>query len=235
MAKTHSILISTKQKHKFLKSHEEAFDLKIRDNEFEVVKKTKYLGVQIDCCLNWKELIMAVSTKVSRAIGFLRHAKSFLPLASLKTLYTGIVQPHFRYHCSVWDCAGSTEMNQLQKLQNRAARIITNSSIDTPSRPFIAELGWQTIEELIDYESKIMVFKSLNDLAPQYLCNLFLKNSACSFHNLWNTETDLRLAKKKSANGQKCFSYRGAKIWNSLPAESKTASSLTGFKKTVKG
>ena len=235
VAKTHSMLISTKQKHKSLKSRNEALDLKIRDNEFEVVQKTKYLGVQIDYCLNCKEQIKAVSTKVSRAIDFLRHAKSFLPQASLKTLYTGIVEPHFRYCCSVWGCAGSTDTNQLQKLQNRAARIITNSSFDTPSRPLIAELGWQTIEELIDNESKIMVFKSLNDLAPQYLCNLFTKKSACSSHNLRNTESDLRLPKKMSATGQKCFSYRGAKIWNSLPAESKTASSLDGFKKTVKG
>ena len=137
------MLISTKQKHKSLKSRNEALDLKIRDNEFEVVQKTKYLGVQIDCCLNWREQIKAVSTKVSRAIGFLRHAKSFLPQASLKTLYTGIVEPHFRYCCSVWGCAGSTDTNQLQKLQNRAARIITNSSFDTPSRPLIAVLGWQ--------------------------------------------------------------------------------------------
>ena len=83
-------------------------------------------------------------------------------------------------------------LHKLQKLQNRANRIITNSSFDTPSRPIIAELGWQTIEELIDNESKIKVFKSLNDLAPQYLCNLFTKNSACSSHNLRNTETDLR-------------------------------------------
>ena len=144
VAKTHSMLISTKQKHKSLKSRNEALDLKIRDNELEVVQKTKYLGVQIDCCLNWKEQIKAVSTKVSRAIGFLRHAKSFLPQASLKirTLYTGIVEPHFRYCCSVWGCAGSTDTNQLQKLQNRAARIITNSSFDIPSRPLIAELGW---------------------------------------------------------------------------------------------
>ena len=82
------MLISTKQKHKSLKSRNEALDLKIRDNELEVVQKTKYLGVQIDCCLNWKEQIKALSTKVSRAIGFLRHAKSFLPQASLKTLYT---------------------------------------------------------------------------------------------------------------------------------------------------
>ena len=86
VAKSHSMLISTKQKHKSLKSRNEALDLKIRDNELEVVQKTKYLGVQIDCCLDWKEQIKAVSTKVSRAISFLRHVKSFLPQASLKTL-----------------------------------------------------------------------------------------------------------------------------------------------------
>ena len=129
VAKTHSMLISTKQKHNSLKSRSEALELKIRDNKLEVVQTTKYLGLQIDCSLDWKEQIKAVCMKVSRAIGFLRHAKSFLPLASLKTLYIGIVEPHFRYCCSVWGCAGSTHISQLQKLQNRAARIITNSSL----------------------------------------------------------------------------------------------------------
>ena len=171
VAKTHSMLISTKQKHNSLKSRSEALELKIRDNELEVVQTTKYLGLQIDCSLDWKEQIKAVCMKVSQAIGFLRHAKSFLPLASLKTLYTGIVEPHFRYCCSVWGCAGSTDISQLQKLQNRAARIFANSSFDNPSRPLIVELGWKTIGN----ESKTMVFKSLNDLAPQYLCNLFTK------------------------------------------------------------
>ena len=86
-----------------------------------------------------------------------------------------------------------------------------------------------------DNESKTMVFKSLNDLAPQYLCNLFTRNSACSFHNIRSTETGLRLPKKNSANGQKCFSFRGAKLWNSLPAESKTVFSPNDFKKSIKG
>ena len=129
VAKTHSMLISTKQKGSSLRSRNEALELKIRDNELVVVQKTKYLGVQIDCSLDWKEQVNAVATKVSRANGFLRHAKSFLPKASLKTLYTGIVEPDFRYCCPVWGCAGSTNINQLQKLQNRAARIITNSSL----------------------------------------------------------------------------------------------------------
>ena len=149
VAKTNSMLVSTKQKHNILKSRNEDLNLKIRDNDLEIIQKTKYLGVQIDNSLNWKEHIKTVSTKVSRAIGFLKHAKTFLRQETLKTLYTGIVEPHFRHCCSAWGCAGSTELNQLQKLQNRAARIITNSSFDTPSRPLIDQLGWKTIEELV--------------------------------------------------------------------------------------
>ena len=124
VAKTHSMLISTKQKHNSLKRRNEALELKISDNELEVVQQTKNLGVQIDCCLNWKEQVKAVSTKVSRAIGFLRRAKSFLPLASLKTPYTGIVEPHFRYCCSVCGCAGSTDINQL-----KSSRIVLLESL----------------------------------------------------------------------------------------------------------
>ena len=122
--------------------------------------------MQIDCSLDWKEQIKAVSSKVSRAVGFLRHAKSFLPKETLQTPYTGIVEPHLGYCCSVWGCAGLSEINQLQKLQTRAARIITNSSFDTPSK-LIERMGWKTVEELITGESKTMVFKSPNKLATQ--------------------------------------------------------------------
>ena len=159
------------------------------------------------------------------AIGFLKHAKKFLPRVTLENLYIGIVKPHFRYCCSIWGCCGSRQINQPQKLQNRAAKIVTNSSFDTPSRTLIERLGWRNIEQLISNESKTVVFKSLNELAPQYLSSLFKRNSQCSTRCLRNTETDLRIPKKTSANGQKCFSFRGAKLLNSLSAESKQASS----------
>ena len=70
VAKTNSMLVATKQKHNILNSRNGDLDLKIRDNDLEIIQKTKYLGVQIDNSLNWKEHIKTVSTKVSRAIGF---------------------------------------------------------------------------------------------------------------------------------------------------------------------
>ena len=197
VAKTNCMLIVTKQKHSYLKYRNENLHLTMRSKELEVIQKNKYLGVVIDNSLNWKEHIKSVSAKVSKAIGFLRHAKAFLPQETLKALYTVVVGPHFRYCCSVWRCAGSTEINQLQKLQHRAARILTNSSFDTPSRLLIDILGFKTIEQLIADESKIMVFKFLHDLAPPYLCDLFTRNSISSSYALRNTATDLKFPKKK--------------------------------------
>ena len=61
----------------------------------------KYLGVQVDNSLDWKEQIKAISCKVSESLGLLKHAKNFLPESSLKSLYFRVVEPHFRYCCSV--------------------------------------------------------------------------------------------------------------------------------------
>ena len=77
----------------------------------------------------------------------------------------------------MWSCAGTTEINRLQKLQSRAARIVINSSFDTPSHQLIEKLGWKIINELINIESITIAFKSLNELAPPYLRSLFTKNS----------------------------------------------------------
>ena len=63
----------------------------------------------------------------------------------------------------------ASEIKQLQKLQNDATRIITNSSYDTSSKKHLEELGWKTIGKLIKIESEIMVYISLNGLAPHYL------------------------------------------------------------------
>ena len=149
--------------------------------------------------------------------------------------------PHFRYCCSVWSRCGTTNINQNRKLQSRAARIVLNRSYDSPSGPLIPEwsydspsgLGWKTIRELVNEESRSMVYKSLNGLAPQYMRNLFTGNSTSNSRRLRNTETDFRLPKTTSANEQQCFSFHGAKLWNSLPAENKQAFSINIFKHSL--
>ena len=81
-------------------------------------------------------------------------------------------------------------------MQNRAARIVTGPSFDTPGLPLIKKLGWRTIEDTIINESNVMVFKSLHELVPQYMCNLFTRSSQLDSRNLRTTVTDLGYQRK---------------------------------------
>ena len=103
---------------------------------------------------------------------------------------------------------------KLQKLQNRAAGITTNSSFDASSKPLIQNLGWKTVTDMIIRESTMMVYTSINNIAPQYMSEIFTRNSQDEARQLRNTDTDLKMPKKKTCNGQKSFSFvRCAKLW----------------------
>ena len=71
-------------------------------------------------------------------------------------MYRGIVEPHLRYCCSVWGACGGTRLQVLQKLQNRAARIVTNSSYDSSASALIKTLNWPTVADMRKVETACM-------------------------------------------------------------------------------
>ncbi len=78
-----------------------------------------------------------------------------------------------------------------------------------------------------------MIFKSLNGDVPPYIKDMFTRVNESTERSLRNSEVNLRLPLLKSVGGQKCFSYRGAKLWNSLGTEIKTSPTLRAFIKQV--
>ena len=72
--------------------------------------------------------------------------------------------------------------------------------------------------ELNENELKLITYKSPNDLAPNYLRQLLIRNSQQSCRALRNTDRDLKLPLKKTKtnNGQLGYSFKGAKSWNGL-------------------
>ena len=178
-------------------------------SQIEIVEKAKYLGVQLDQHLIWDEHVRFVCGKVTRALGFLKYAKKLLPQETLSHIYRGIVEPYFRYCSSVWGSCGETKLLTLQKLQNRAARIVKNSGYGAPADAVIEKLNWPTIVEIIKRETATMANKSLNGLAPTYLSNIFSRNSTRDTVYLRYSETDLQVPLFETANGQNSFAYRG--------------------------
>ena len=181
-------------------------NLHINEDNLDMIGCNKYLGVQIDSELKWREYITFAIGKISRAMGMLKYAKKYLPLEIVKNMYTSIVEPHSRNCCSVWGCCGETLLDKLQKLQNRAARIVTYSSYDASSLPLIGRLGCLTIKEMIEFETATTVYKSLHGLAPDYMQLMFTKLSENTSRSLRNTDTDLRIPRFATSYGQRSFS-----------------------------
>ena len=79
-----------------------------------------------------------------------------------------------------------------------------------------------------------MVYKSLNDLTPDYLKSLFADWSTISSFSLRNCEG--KLDPLPHTNFLKnSFSYNGAVIWDSLPTNLWQAQTITSFKSSCRG
>ena len=209
VAKTQTIHIGGRKKLKNIENSEtKHLQIVIDQEPVSKIKHTKYLGIVVDQFLNWEEHICALIKKISKGIGILRYGKRHLPLTTVQSMYRSIAEPHFRFFCSVWGVCSATALDKLQKLQNHAARIATNSPYDAPSQPLLEKLGWQPIKELINIKTVMMVYRSMNNEAPSYLTNLLEGSSQNTVRELRTTKTDHKLPLLKTSRGQKCFSYR---------------------------
>ena len=92
----------------------------------------KYLGITIDSKLNFKIHIEKITSKISRSVGILNKLLYIFPTSSLVDLYFALVHSHFLFGLTIWGSTFPSYLDKLQKFQNKAVRIITNSEIRTP-------------------------------------------------------------------------------------------------------
>ena len=96
--------------------------------------------------LSWKANTNNICNKVSSGIYALKQVKEFADIRTLKSLYNALIQPYFNYCCEVWDVFGETQSKRLQKLQNRAARIIANLPNETDQQTALNALEWEPLK-----------------------------------------------------------------------------------------
>ena len=84
----------------------------------------------------------------------LRRLKDFVDRQTLLSVHNAIIRPYFDYCCEIWDVFSETQSKRLQKLQNRAARIIMNMSNDTDHSVALKALGWKTLDQSRKEESQ---------------------------------------------------------------------------------
>jgi hypothetical protein len=101
----------------------------VHGHQLEHADTFKYLGVTIQSDLKWDNHINSITTKTNKTLGFLRR--------NINTSSTTVIEISSST-CSVWDPCTKENITQLEQVQHRAARYVSNmnrtSKLAKPSR-----------------------------------------------------------------------------------------------------
>ena len=89
----------------------------------------------------------------------------FLTMQAAQTVYLTIIEPLFDYCGVVWDTCGDVSALKLQRLQNRAGRIIlfTDIYIHTPFVTVRAQLKRSTLQQKRKHHKAVLMYNCLNN------------------------------------------------------------------------
>ena len=92
-------------------------------------------------------------------------------------IYNSLIQPHFDYCDVVWGSLNNEQTKRIQKLQNRAARIITFQNYDARSADILKSLRWDNLALRREKHLALMMYDTINGSGPENLSKLFKKFS----------------------------------------------------------
>ena len=129
----------------------------------EETSNIQYLGVQIQRDLRWNRQTEYATSKATRVLNFIRRNFYHCPPSVKEKLYTTLVRPHLEYAAASWDPYTKKNINSIERVQNRAARFVTNTyGIDTSITRILKDLKWTSLQERRKLHRLTCFYKILN-------------------------------------------------------------------------
>ena len=129
----------------------------------------KYLGIIIDQYLNFGSHINNISTKLSRATGMLARIRHYV--YSSFNLFRYIF--FHTYGCQIWGQFRSNHYVRLERLQNRAIKILNFANFRDSSTPLYKASKILKLTDNIKLNNFLFVLDEINDTLPPALHDTF--------------------------------------------------------------
>lgn len=156
----------------------------IRGSKIDKVKTTKSLGLMLDDeSLTRNAQADKICKKVNSGLCILRRLRDIVDYRTLITIYLSIIQPHFDYCSQVWGCLGTGLSDKLQKLQNRAFRIIKRKSYDVRSVDILNSVGFPNLQARRGHQLAILMYKIKHKMLPDYRTDIFTNTNEIHDYN----------------------------------------------------
>ena len=180
----------------------------------------KLLGVFLDENLTFDYQTKCILKKVSKAQFSLRTAKNVLSTKALRSLYYGLIHPHFLYCLLVVSCTSSRNLNALALKQKQCIRFISNAKYNAHTAPLFSELRILPLPDLISqhiYSFMHSIEYYYNELHFQ---DIFQRNSEVGTQNVvLRNSNDFYLPRIRLEFLKRFPFYKFPFFWNSAMSE----------------
>ena len=207
----------------------------ILDNGIEISPSTsvRNLGVIFDRFMNMNDHISSLSKSVNFHIRNLSQIRKYIDKDTCHKAVRSLITSRLDYCNSLLNNTTSQNLNRLQILQNKAARLIHRMPKFTTTSPLIQDLHWLRIPQRIQFKTITLAYKSLNNQTPHYITELLhVRESRYNFRS--SCRIILEVPRINMRAGDQSFSVAAPKLWNALPNKIASADSIASLKKQLK-
>ena len=131
-------------------------------------------------------------------------------------------------------CANTSKSALDKLLKLKLLRILLNKRLSTPFHDLYAALNIWPVSKLHEIQLLLFMHKCFyhKHLLPVIFHNYFSVNSSVHQH-FTRHNFDLHISTVNSNFGQRSTGYRASSLWNKLPTDLKSITSVTRFKKAI--
>ena len=121
------------------------------------MNKVKYLGIYLDEHLTWNFQLNQIKTKLSRSCGLFGKLRYHVKTELLRTVYFAIFDSVLRYAVQVWGQHRNQTIKEIEKLQEKAIRMMSFKGRNNPTNPLFKELEIMKLKDILLYNNCIFV------------------------------------------------------------------------------
>ena len=137
----------------------------------------------LDGHLSSSDHVDSILMKMGRVIAIVRKCSTYLTSSIMGQVIQSLVFCHLHYCPVIWSAATKSDLNKLQLVQNRAARLALRCSTRTNIAYMHTRLSWLSVEQKL-LCSLLMFFRNIIiNQTPDYFYKQFLKST--NTHNYY--------------------------------------------------
>ena len=145
-----------------------------------------FLGLTLDCNLNFKSHLKTIGTKISRVIGLLHKLKYIFPSYLLRMIYNSLISPHINYCLLAW----GSNCHSVELLQKKAVRVVSFKSPVAHTEPILKKHELTQVTRFVYFPFAEIILQLYRNKLPLYFEN-FIPQYSAYHQNLRNNHIRL--------------------------------------------